>query len=237
MKRKNCSEPITFLTGGRGIGKSSICRQLVSLPGVAGMVSVACETGNAARYGIDAVLADRSRPAGEVADQPLERRVALARVVDTTSETLRRPSDRRSVPYRYVEPPAHDGFPDTSSHEGAAPTLAGSAGDTRIGPYLFSGAALRECDQFLRSLPRRPHVRLIVVDEVGPLELERGEGLIGGLRDLFSSCLPLLVVVRPALVVAACRLAENLRTGCVPETVGIAELENPGDARVLKTLL
>ena len=194
------------------------------------MVSVACETGNASRYGLDAILSDRSNPEGTSGTgaggtTAGEQRLPLARVVDPQA-TSRRSSEGGGPSYRLALPPAHDRFEDLAEEDMVT-----------IGPYTFSAAALQQGDAFLRSLPRRPHVQLVVVDEVGPLELHRGGGVLGALRELFSSCLPLLVVVRPSLVVAACRLAENLRSGCVPETLGVADLENPGDARVLKTLL
>ena len=41
---------------------------------------------------------------------------------------------------------------------------------------------------------------LLVIDEIGPLELEQGKGLASLLSDLSKGTLPLLLVVRPELI-------------------------------------
>jgi nucleoside-triphosphatase THEP1 len=72
-----------------------------------------------------------------------------------------------------------------------------------IGPYSFSAAGL---ERALGVLERGAEMErgLLIVDEVGPLELERGEGfarLLPRLRALpHQPCPDLLLVVRPSLV-------------------------------------
>ncbi|MBC7223726.1 MAG: DUF2478 domain-containing protein [Anaerolineae bacterium] len=74
------------------------------------------------------------------------------------------------------------------------------AGD-RIGSYVFSGDAVAWALDALRA--RRDADGLLVVDEVGPLELWEGKGLAPALTDLRHRAErggPLLVVVREGLV-------------------------------------
>ena len=75
-------------------------------------------------------------------------------------------------------------------------------GDTRDGPitvrWQFDADALAWGDTVLRAATP---CDLLVVDEVGPLEFERGEGWIGGLAAVDSMAFATaFVVVRPVLV-------------------------------------
>jgi len=74
----------------------------------------------------------------------------------------------------------------------------------RVGPFSISAAALRAANAWLTEAAARPE--LIIVDEVGPLELAGG-GLSPGLRSVLASTLSrkVYVVIRGDCVEAACR--------------------------------
>ena len=73
-------------------------------------------------------------------------------------------------------------------------------GGPRVGPYIFDPAAL---DRALRVLRRAATAEcdLFMIDEIGPLELEQGEGF-APILDLLPVKGPTntLIVVRPALL-------------------------------------
>lgn len=214
---KRETSPITVLTGPRGDGKSLFCRALAEHEGVGGLFSPACEAGPGQRYGIDAVVV------------PGEERWPLARVQDPEH---RHPGMkyRNSSPYTLVEPPVEDRFDDATTRAGIV-----------VGPYLFSTVALSRAAEALRHVANLPDTRLVIVDEIGPLELEREEGLFEPLRALLrgNGDIPrraLLLVVRPSLVVSLCRLIAEDRPGCIPETLSTRDFPNPGDARTVRSL-
>lgn len=82
--------------------------------------------------------------------------------------------------------------------EGRASPEAGRC--ARTGRYTFVPDSLAWAGRVLAdAVAARPD--LLVVDEIGPLELERGEGLAGVLEDLAGARVPCaLVVVRDRLV-------------------------------------
>lgn len=216
MKRST-SPPVTILTGTRGEGKSVFCRTLVQHTGVAGLLSPARERSSVERFGIDALIV------------PGEDRFPLARVTNLQAQ---RPGGRRDRPpgYILVDPPEDERF-DTATVE------AGVA----VGPYLFSASALVRAGEALLRVAALSDTQLVVVDEIGPLELVREQGLIEPLRTLLRGDSevpqrPLLVVVRPALVPALCRLVAAARPGCAPETISIRDFPAPGDPRVVGAL-
>ena len=216
MNKRN-SPPITILTGPRGDGKSLFCRALAEHDGVGGLFSPACEERPGQRYGIDAVVV------------PGEDRWPLARVENPefrSSGMLRRDFS----PYTLVEAPAEDRFDAETAAAGIS-----------VGPYLFSASALSRAGNALRHVAMLPETRLVIVDEIGPLELDREEGLFDPLRNLLrgDGDIPqraLLLVVRPSLVVPLCRLIEEDRPGCNPETVSTRDFPNPGDVRTVRSL-
>jgi nucleoside-triphosphatase THEP1 len=74
----------------------------------------------------------------------------------------------------------------------------------RVGPFSISAAALRAANAWLTEASARP--ALIIIDEIGPLELAGG-GLSAGLSAVLASSLSrkVYVVIRSDCVEAACR--------------------------------
>jgi nucleoside-triphosphatase THEP1 len=89
--------------------------------------------------------------------------------------------------------------------------------DIRWGKYRFLSSTLQWGTLVLKAaLPSH----LLVVDELGPLELEKGEGLVTALELLDGGSFSLaLIVVRPELVAA---LAERLK-GLRPKVIEVTE--------------
>lgn len=76
---------------------------------------------------------------------------------------------------------------------------AGDAGLTTE-QWTFDPAALAWGDQRLRELPP---CDLIFIDELGPLELRRGQGLLAGLALIERRGARIIVVIRPELLAEA----------------------------------
>ena len=74
-----------------------------------------------------------------------------------------------------------------------------STGGPRTGRYSFDAAVLSWVIGRLRGAISHG-CDLLVIDEIGPLELEQGKGLASLLSDLSKGTLPLLLVVRPELI-------------------------------------
>jgi len=91
------------------------------------------------------------------------------------------------------------------------------AGNVRWGKYRFLSSALQWGTLVLKAaLPSH----LLVVDELGPLELKKGEGLVTALELLAGGSFSLaVVVVRPELLTA---LAERLK-GLRPQVIEVTE--------------
>ena len=213
---RNGSIPVTILTGPRGDGKSQFCRSLVVHDGVFGLFSPACESAPGLRYGIDAVIL------------PADQRFPLARVTNLEQSTSR--SRRQAASYTLVRPPAEDSF-DQETIDNGIP----------LGAYTFSSEGIQQAGRTLLDAARAEATRLIVIDEIGPLELVHDQGFLEPLKTLLrgdSSIrrLPLLIVVRPSLVVPLCRLVAEERPGSTPETLSTRDFPRPNDARVIKSL-
>ncbi|KPJ80693.1 MAG: hypothetical protein AMS17_20195 [Spirochaetes bacterium DG_61] len=68
------------------------------------------------------------------------------------------------------------------------------------GPYTFSRSGLHRAGRILKRAPKKG-CDLLVLDEVGPLEMQRGEGFRSALDRLTSQkYVNLLIVVRPSLI-------------------------------------
>ena len=70
-----------------------------------------------------------------------------------------------------------------------------------VGRFRFSAEAFRKAGEELMNAARNPEVKLLIIDEIGPLEL-RGEGFAGILKTLleYTSGPDLLLVVRSGLL-------------------------------------
>jgi nucleoside-triphosphatase THEP1 len=210
--------PVTLLTGARGEGKSAFCRELLRIEGVAGLVSLPREDSGGARWGFDAVVF------------PGEQRFPLARVIDP-GRWSRRASENGRTGYELTSPPEDDSFDPATVTDGIA-----------LGPYLFSAEAIRLAGEALLQVAGQASTRLVVVDEIGPLELGRGEGLIDPLRQLLrgetgQSPRPLLVVVRASLVVTMGELVGKERPACTLETVVIRDFDELDQEQILRMLV
>jgi nucleoside-triphosphatase len=141
LLRIDMSGPILLLTGRRGVGKTTVCRQVVARAQAAG-------------YACGGVLT-------VAGDEPGQRSVVDLRTGDT------RP-------------------------------LTTPAGGVRQGRYRFDPRVLSWASEALaRALP----CDLLVVDELGPLEIEREQGWAGALDRLHEGRFRLaIVVVRPELL-------------------------------------
>jgi nucleoside-triphosphatase THEP1 len=71
-----------------------------------------------------------------------------------------------------------------------------------IGKYLFSAAAFAKANTILLATDKNKNVEYLIIDEIGPLELRKQEGLYQSFKEILSSILnyTLIVVVRQALV-------------------------------------
>lgn len=203
--------PVTLLTGSPGGGKTTHCRRMMFVEGIAGLICPACELRPGERYGIDALCFRR--------DNTTER-FPLARV--RSSEITTRP-----LKYAIVSPPADDDFPTPRENDSVV----------KLGPYHFSCSALERCNRFLEGLlsaADRP--QLVIVDEIGPLEMNARHGLLPALVTLLGSSVALLLVVRPALVVRLSAFARTIRQDAPIETITTADIPNPQDRRILNFL-
>ena len=77
--------------------------------------------------------------------------------------------------------------------------LSLSKGGPRTGRYSFDADVFSWVVGRLRAAISQS-CDLLIVDEIGPLELEQGKGLAPLLSDLSAGGMPLLLVVRPELV-------------------------------------
>ena len=163
-----------LVTGPRGAGKTSFCRELLTRLGHLPDQEVP--------FGALAFLSDRLSPAGA-----REAGYDLT-VLSYRSERVRKnafrwiETDRRSLPLLR----SRDALP-----EGEGPS---------VGPWRFSESTFAEAIAlFEREAPRLRSGDLLVIDEIGPLELRLQEGFAPLLERV--SLLPrVVVVVRPSLV-------------------------------------
>lgn len=70
-----------------------------------------------------------------------------------------------------------------------------------VGRFRFSAEAFRRAEEWLLKEARNPEIKLLIIDEIGPLEL-RGKGFSNVLRTImdFPSGPGLLLVVRSGMV-------------------------------------
>lgn len=202
--------PVTLLTGRPGTGKTTHCRRMMHVDGVVGLVCPACEIRSGERYGIDTLCFSGN-------DNP--ERVPLARVRETEFDAL-------ALKYPIVQPPDDDDFSAAQLKEEM----------TVQGPFHFSPSAMERCNRFLEGLLHSNKSRLIIVDEVGPLEMDAQGGLSPALTKLLSSSVALLLVVRPTLVVRVHGYIQTYRPDAVIETITTTDLPNPRDRRILNFL-
>ncbi len=88
---------------------------------------------------------------------------------------------------------------DTRGEHDADSRSNHAAGVQSVGPFVFHPEGLSLGAEALAVRPEHP-ATVVIVDEVGPLEL-RGEGWAASVRNLLNSDTPaILIVVRPALV-------------------------------------
>jgi len=86
-------------------------------------------------------------------------------------------------------------------------------GGPRVGPYAFDRSGLERALRALRKA-MAPGTDLLVVDEIGPLELEQGDGFAPLLEALPRGGPDhVLLVVRSGLVEAACRRLRAMGAG------------------------
>src|SRR5512137_2959817 len=99
----------------------------------------------------------------------------------------------------------------------------GPAGAERIGPFVFVPAALERAREIL--LDPRP-ADLLVVDEVGPLELQGG-GLWPALQDAIRK------PQRTVLLVVRDTIADGLAAAIAPLAAVFFDIRDPEDLRLL----
>jgi len=99
----------------------------------------------------------------------------------------------------------------------------GPAGAERTGPYTFVPAALERAREILRD-PRPTD--LLVVDEVGPLELQGG-GLWPALQDAIRS------PQKTVLLVVRDTIADGLAAAIAPLVPVFFDIRDPEDLRLL----
>jgi nucleoside-triphosphatase THEP1 len=79
----------------------------------------------------------------------------------------------------------------------------------RYGPYRFSMRGFRKAERCIRK-SRKKGCDILMLDEVGPLEMEMGEGFFPILGPLLNDrAVTLLCVVRPSLLNAVSLCAED----------------------------
>jgi nucleoside-triphosphatase THEP1 len=71
-----------------------------------------------------------------------------------------------------------------------------------IGKYLFSVAAFTKANTILSDASKSIECKYLIIDEIGPLEVKKQQGLYESFKEILSSTLncTLIVVVRQALV-------------------------------------
>jgi nucleoside-triphosphatase THEP1 len=143
---------VIFISGGRGVGKTTLCGQVVRRMRVggwqvAGFLSPARFDASGRKVGIDLL--------------------------------------------------------DVASGERHPLAQVRSRGPTDVGRYVFNRETIRLGENLARTAPPNG---LLVVDELGPMELERGQGWVGALEALQAGHFrAALVVVRPELLETARR--------------------------------
>ena len=100
-------------------------------------------------------------------------------------------NDLESFPLaRRLEAEGGEGGPDAAGGLVVAGGPAGfggpvATGELALGPYRFSRAAFTRVADFLR-VSAEAGARVLLLDEIGKLEMDRGEGLVGSLESAFE---------------------------------------------------
>ena len=148
--------------------------------------------------------------------------------------------------------------PTDTATDSSAATGTGAGDGVMVGPWRFSPLAITSVNARLTelagiggctesSLADRPVEEplppcpVVLIDEIGPLELLRHGGFLPGLAAVMRSALPAIVVVRPALVAELRRTIgsfSNLRSPQHLHTVTIAHPAHidPTATRILAML-
>ena len=105
-----------------------------------------------------------------------------------------------------------------------------------LGPFLFSRHALSEGRRILTALAGEAAAGTVqspvVIDEIGPLELIRGEGFADALPYLYASGRALIAVVRPTLILTFLESLPAQRR----EEATIVRVRYPGDPVARETV-
>jgi nucleoside-triphosphatase len=177
---------LILLTGGRGAGKTTLCRQLVDLARRGGW-----------------------RIAGVLSPPVFDNEVKIGIDVEDLSSGERRRLAR---------------LPQKCDPENVL----------RTGGWVFEVGGLNWGGEVLGKVK---DCDLLLVDELGPLELLRGQGWQSGLAALDGGTYRLaLAVIRPELLAAAqqrwlgavvVRVEEGVQTAAIAQRLGIGFLDNP----------
>lgn len=179
-----------LVTGEPGMGKTSLLMNLSRRLPVVGVISRPRVDEFGKRTGIVAVFPDTGEQIDLATVARIPQNEDMARLLaeptdaatDSSTATATRVGDGVMVgPWRF-SPSA------VASVNARLTELAGIGGRTE------SSLADRPAEQ---PLPPGP---VVLIDEIGPLELLRHAGFLPGLEAVMRSALPAIVVVRPALV-------------------------------------
>ena len=71
-----------------------------------------------------------------------------------------------------------------------------------IGKYLFSAAAFAKANTILLTAGKKTGIKYLIIDEIGPLEVKKQQGLYQPLKEIITShfAYTLILVVRQSLV-------------------------------------
>ncbi len=149
------------------------------------------------------------------------------------------------------------GFPDTGDQIELAtlaripgnPRVAGLAATPHgvdgtdphvmVGPWRFSRRAIASVNARLARIAEEAvrggatsdaahrSVPVVVIDEIGPLELLRHGGFLPGLEAVMRSALPAIVVVRPALVAELRRTIGSFSPSRSPDRLHTVSVSHP----------
>jgi nucleoside-triphosphatase THEP1 len=243
-------QPVThLLTGDRGSGKSTVVQRISDRldSDLAGVLSRPVHLSSGERSGIDAVLL----PGGgtEVTTIPLAR-VSAAALAEISRNRYSPGGAGRAVQH-YRLAAASDPFPPHTRVTPVGPYHFSVTALTAVNDHLFRIAAgagtlsglnavsnagtpsgMRTLTDGSTSVPNAiPNV--IVIDEIGPLELRNKDGFWPGLSSLWTDLRPLILVVRPELVeqLTGCAVAAGRRVGAV-HVVTTASISATADAIV-----
>lgn len=107
----------------------------------------------------------------------------------------------------------------------------------RIGPWRFFRAAFGAVNEHLlrESATTRPGTGSIaLIDEVGPIELRRYDGLVTGVEAVVDTCASLIIVVRPRLVEELARWISERSP--IRSTWGIQVIRVPDPSEIVHTV-